>query len=223
LLKNIIRSNAYFMPIKNILAEEEVGTRIVGNDTTMESRGKRTVMVETKKGTKFIKDVLLVPNLKENLLSIGQMMENGYSLYFEKGTCKIYDNRKREIGQVKMEKRNRSFPISFKPGTNIAMKAEVDDSWLWNRRFGHFNIHALKLLHQKNIMRDLSYLKENNESCKGCLLDKQHRLPFSTDKAWRAKDLLELIHTDVCGPMRMPSHHNNRYFIVFIDDFSRMT
>ena len=72
-------------------------------------------------------------------------------------------------------------------------------------------------------MRDLPYLKENNESCEGCLLDKQHRLPFSTDKAWRAKDLLELIHTDVCGPMRTPSHHNNRDFILFIDDFSRMT
>jgi len=72
-------------------------------------------------------------------------------------------------------------------------------------------------------MRDLPCLKENNESCDGCLLGKQHRLPFSTDKAWRAKDLLELIHTDVCGPMRTPSHHNNRYFILFIDDFSRMT
>ena len=72
-------------------------------------------------------------------------------------------------------------------------------------------------------MRDLPYLKKNNESCKGCLLGKQHRLPFLTDKAWRAKDLLELIHTDVCGPMRMPSHHNNRYFILFIDDFSKMT
>jgi len=121
----------------------------LGSDTIVESQGKGTIMVETKKGTNFIKDVLLVPNLKENLLSISQMMENGYSLYFEKDTCKIYDSRKIEIGQVKMEKRNRSFPISFKPVTNIAMKAEVDDSWLWYRRFGHFNTHALKLLYQK--------------------------------------------------------------------------
>ena len=150
MLKNIIRSNAYVIPTKNLLAEEEVGTWIVdhmakdqsifkvidklinikvwlGNDNIVESRGKGTVMVDTKKGTKFIKDVLLV---QENLLSIGQMMENGYSLHFEKDTCKIYDNRIIEIGQVKMEKRNRSFPISFKPRTNIAMKVEVGDSWL---------------------------------------------------------------------------------------------
>jgi len=92
--------------------------------------------------------------------------------------------------------------LHFKRETNIAKKVEADDSWLWHKRFSHFNTHALKLLYQKNMMRDLPCLKENNESCKGCLLGKQHRLPFSTDKAWRAKDLLELIHTDVCGPMR---------------------
>nr|KYP58379.1 Retrovirus-related Pol polyprotein from transposon TNT 1-94 [Cajanus cajan] len=195
----------------------------LGNGTMVESQGKGTVMVETKKGTRLIKDMLLVPNLKENLLSIGQMMENGYSLHFERDICKIYDSKRVEIGQVKMEKRNRSFPLSFNHGTNIAMKVEVDDSWLWHRRFGHFNIHALKLLHQKGMMRDLPNLKENIEACEGCLLGKQHRLSFSTSKAWRAKDSLELIHTDVCGSMRTPSHTNNRYFILFIDNFSRMT
>nr|KYP71431.1 Retrovirus-related Pol polyprotein from transposon TNT 1-94 [Cajanus cajan] len=195
----------------------------MGNDTVVESKGKGTVMVETKKGTRLITDVLLVPNLKENLLIIGQMMEKGYTLHFEGDTCKIYDNKKLEIGRVKMEKRNRSFPISLRQGPNIAMKAEVDDSWLWHQRFGHFNTHALKLLYQKNMMRDLPCLKENTEACEGCLLGKQHRLSFSTGKAWRAKDLLELIHTNICGPMRTSSLHNNRYFILFIDDFSKMT
>ena len=70
------------------------------------------------------------------------------------------------------------------------------------------------------MMKDLPKLKENSE---GRLLGKQHRLPFSTGKAWRAKDVLELIHTDVCGPMKTSSLNNNSYFILFIDDFSRMT
>ncbi|WVY94525.1 hypothetical protein V8G54_033613 [Vigna mungo] len=156
----------------------------LGNCTTMESQGKGTFMVETKKSMKFIKDVLVVPILKEYLISIGQMIENEYSLHFEKDTC----------------------------------KAEVDDLRLWHRRFGHFNTHALKLLYNKNMMRDLPCLKVNNESCEGCLLGKQHRLPFSIDRAWRAKDLLELIHIDFFGPMMRSSHHNNRYFILFIDE-----
>jgi len=70
-----------------------------------------------KKVKKFIKDILLVPNLKENLLSIGQMMENEYSFHFEKDTCKTYGNRMLEVGQVKMEERNKSFPISFNLAT----------------------------------------------------------------------------------------------------------
>ena len=119
----------------------------MGNGTVVESQGKGTVIVKTKKGTRLINDVLLVPNLKENLLSIGQMMEKGYSIHFEGDMCRIYDSKSLEIGQVKMKKRNRSFPIRFNYGTNIAMKVEVDDSSLWHRRFGHLNIHAPKLLH----------------------------------------------------------------------------
>ncbi|RDX92776.1 hypothetical protein CR513_25052, partial [Mucuna pruriens] len=112
-----------------------------------------------------------------------------------------------------MEKRNKSFPISFKYTTNIAMEVEVDDSWLWHRIFDHFNSHALKLLYQKNMMRDMSCLKEINEVYEGCLLGKQHRV----------KDLLELVHIHIFGSRRTSSLNNNKYFILFIDDFSRMT
>ncbi|KAK2409368.1 hypothetical protein QL285_044798 [Trifolium repens] len=104
----------------------------LGNGTVVESKGKGTVMVETKKCTRFIKDVLLVPNLKENLLSIGQMMEKSYILHFEGDTCSTYDNHKRhEIAKIKMEKRNKSFPINFKytliPQSNIENKEEATE------------------------------------------------------------------------------------------------
>jgi len=90
-----------------------------------------------------LKDILLVHNLEENLLSIDQMMENGYSLHFDKDIFKIYDSRGIGIGQVKMEKINKSFPIRFKHGSNIANKVKGDGSCLWHKRFGHFNTHAL--------------------------------------------------------------------------------
>nr|KYP36723.1 hypothetical protein KK1_042152 [Cajanus cajan] len=74
--------------------DESVKVKVrMGNDTVVESKGKGTIMVETKKGTRLITDVLLVPNLKENLLSIDQMMEKGYTLHFEGDTCKIYDSK----------------------------------------------------------------------------------------------------------------------------------
>ncbi|XP_058783623.1 uncharacterized protein LOC131658333 [Vicia villosa] len=113
--------------------DESVKLKVrLGNGSVVESKGKGTVMVETDKGTRLIHDVLLVPSLKENILSIGQMMERGYTLHFEGGVCKILDNKNKraEIAQVKMNKSNRSFSLNLKYATNIAMKVQVDDSWL---------------------------------------------------------------------------------------------
>ncbi|KAL0286690.1 UNVERIFIED_CONTAM: Retrovirus-related Pol polyprotein from transposon TNT 1-94 [Sesamum angustifolium] len=104
-----------------------------------------------------------------------------------------------------------------------AMKAQDDQSWLWHRRLGHFNFQGLKILHQKKMMTDLPQIQAIEGACEACLQGKQHKKPFPSGTSWRAKAVLELIHTDVCGPMRTPSHEQNRYFILFIDDYSRMT
>ncbi|KAL0357030.1 UNVERIFIED_CONTAM: Retrovirus-related Pol polyprotein from transposon TNT 1-94 [Sesamum calycinum] len=103
------------------------------------------------------------------------------------------------------------------------MKAQEDQSWLWHRRLGHFNFQGLKILHQKKMMTDLPQIQAVEGACEACLQGKQHKKPFPSGTSWRAKAVLELIHTDVCGPMRTPSHEQNRYFILFIDDYSRMT
>ncbi|KAK4401017.1 Retrovirus-related Pol polyprotein from transposon TNT 1-94 [Sesamum angolense] len=107
--------------------------------------------------------------------------------------------------------------------TRKAMKAQEDQSWLWHRRLGHFNFQGLKILHQKKMMTDLPQIQAVEGACEACLQGKQHKKPFPSGTSWRAKAVLELIHTDVCGPMRTPSHEQNRYFILFIDDYSRMT
>ncbi|KAK4395496.1 Retrovirus-related Pol polyprotein from transposon TNT 1-94 [Sesamum angolense] len=74
-----------------------------------------------------------------------------------------------------------------------------------------------------NTKKDLPQIQAVEGACEACLQGKQHKKPFPSRTSWRAKAVLELIHTDVCGPMRTPSHEQNRYFILFIDDYSRMT
>lgn len=74
-----------------------------------------------------------------------------------------------EIGQVKMEEGNKGFPTNFKYATNIAMKVQVNDSWLWHKRFNHFNFHAMKLLYHKNMMRNLPSLRDSDEAYEECL------------------------------------------------------
>ena len=57
--------------------------------------------------------------------------------------------------------------------------------------------------------------------CGTCQLGKLSKTPFPVNQAWRATEKLQLVHTDVCGPMSTPSHNGCRYFLLFIDDFSR--
>ncbi|XP_060959151.1 uncharacterized protein LOC133030429 [Cannabis sativa] len=142
----------------------------ISNGDLMEAVGKGTIAIDTKKGKRYINDVLLVPNIDQNLLSVGQMIENGYSLHFEGDSCTIYDKQDKsfQIAKVKM-KENRCFPIQWRYASNVAMQAQTDESWLWHRRFGHFNFHGLKILKQKNMMRDLPAMKEINTVCEGCI------------------------------------------------------
>jgi hypothetical protein len=69
---------------------------------------------------------------------------------------------------------------------------------------------------------ELPYIEDKKNICKGCALGKIHRESFLKKNTWRAKAPLELMHIDICGPMSTNSHGGNRYFITFIDDFSRM-
>ncbi|KAK3007873.1 hypothetical protein RJ639_014795 [Escallonia herrerae] len=107
----------------------------------VQAQGKGTIGVQTKQGTRFIRDVLLDLDLEHNLLSLGQLLENDYSLQFHDKCCIIYDKRgsKDVVTKIKMEK-NINFPINFRYTSGVAMKASiVEDSWLWHRRFGHIN------------------------------------------------------------------------------------
>nr|CAN66871.1 hypothetical protein VITISV_021425 [Vitis vinifera] len=182
-------------------------------DTTINSQGKAQLAFKLK-------------SLEQNLLSVGQLVEHGYKLHFEYNECTIYDNEQRRnlVKKIKMEK-NRSFPIVFKYAENVALRMEdVEEAWLWHRRFGHLNFNSLKMLYQRKMVQGLpNTIEEKNEVCDGCALGKHHRQSFLKGVAWRAKKVLELIHTDICGPMSIPSQGNNKYFVLFIDDFTRMT
>jgi hypothetical protein len=118
---------------------------------------------------------------------------------------------------------------SIKKGENGAeMKAtfqsEVhDDSWLWNFIFGHLNFGGLKLLHTKDMVKGFPLIEKPERICEGCIFGKQHRESFPVGKSYREKDPLEIVHSDICGPMQTPSIGGNTYFLTFIDDFSRKT
>ena len=84
-----------------------------------------------------------------------------------------------------------------------------------------FKFNGLKLLKDKNMVLGLPPIAKLNQVCEGCIYGKMHRLPFPKT-AWRAQAPLELVHADICGPTRTPSLNDNRYFLLFVDDYTRM-
>ena len=96
-----------------------------------------------------------------------------------------------------------------------------NESWMWHFRFSHLNFSGLKLLSTAGMVRGLSAINPRSHICEVCIIGKQARLPFPSEKSWRVDAPLQLIHTDICEPIDFVSLGGNRYFITFIDDFSR--
>lgn len=92
---------------------------------------------------------------------------------------------------------------------------------LWHARLGHVSYHKLKVMMAKSMLKGLPQLEVRTETvCAGCQYGKAHQLPYD-DSKFQAKAPLELVHSDVFGPVKQPSVRGLRYMITFIDDFSR--
>jgi len=59
------------------------------------------------------------------------------------------------------------------------------------------------------------------KTCEGCLIGKQPRKAFKTKAPQRAKQPLGIVHSDVCGSFDTPSLGGNRYFLTFVDEFTK--
>ena len=73
------------------------------------------------------------------------------------------------------------------------------------------------------MVRVLPLIEKLDSLCEGCILGKQHRESFPSGKNIREKASLEIVHSDLCGPMQTPSLANSHYILTFIDDFTRKT
>lgn len=112
----------------------------IGIEELVDVKGKGMIEVETSSGTKFISNVLFVPDISQSLLSVGKMLEKNYVLHFQDMSCFIFDPTGSELMTVKMK--NKSFPIEWKQSDLKAYASVMDDSILWHKILGHYNNSA---------------------------------------------------------------------------------
>ncbi|MCO5602741.1 hypothetical protein L7F22_056879 [Adiantum nelumboides] len=172
-------------------------------------------------------DVLYVPGIKKNLLSVSSLAKNGRRVIFEDDRCIVRDRENGyslittgtlENGLFVLDHYEKQIQACIAKTKTRAMQ----DAELWHARFGHVGYGSLMTLQRHNMVHDLSLLEmPPRHVCEGCVLGKMHKFTFSQDGFVRATRKLQLVHSDVCGPMRTPSVGNSLYFVTFIDDFSK--
>ena len=193
----------------------------LGNNSSMVVKGKGNVKFQSLNTSQVITGVFYVPELKTNLLSIGQLLEKGLIILFKHGRCKIFHPEKGLIMETVMSP-NRMFILQ--PFSQPAMSFHTiteDSAQLWHNRYGHLSYSGLKTLEQR--MMVLPKFETPARICQTCLVGKQSRDSFPKASTWRASQVLQLIHSDICGPITPMSNSNKRYLITFIDDYSRKT
>ena len=102
------------------------------------------------------------------------------------------------------------------------MKSPMD---LWHQRLCHLNHNSIERLAKGEIATGMNCVldKEVSGNCEPCVLGKMHRLPFPKESTTKSTQLLELVHSDLCGPMEVDSKGGSKYFLTFTDDYSRYT
>jgi len=109
--------------------------------------------------------------------------------------------------------------------TNLTcLSALNDDVMLWHKRLGHASLSLLNKLVSKDLVVGLPSIKYNNDKvCDACARGKQVRNSFKLKNYVSTTRPLEMLHVDLCDPIRITSRGGKRYALVIMDDYSRFT
>lgn len=136
---------------------------------------------------------------------------------FHDKVCEVFDKDGTKLMGVEMH--GHSFPLKWR--NEAAYHVSMDETMLWHKRYGHYNFKALKLMADSHMVINLPTINITRNICCVCEEGKSHRQPFPTQQTRRALRRLELVYTDIYGPMHTNSLNGSKYFLLFIDDFSR--
>lgn len=194
-----------------------------GDGSTVCIEGKGKVSLRCKNGEEHILEgVYFIPTLCNNIISLGQLSEAGNRVILEGEYLWVYEkNGKLLIKVIRSANRLYKLVVTENKRECLLVK-ENEATWLWHSRLGHVNFQAMKMMEKHDMVWGLPSLNVPKEACRGCLLSKQTRKSFPSKSNFAAKEKLELVHGDLCGPITPVTSAGNRYFMLLVDDFSRM-
>lgn len=158
----------------------------------------------------LLKNVAYVPDLSCNLLSVNKVTEANGTVTFTKD--KVVISKDNAVILEGSKSPSGLYVVDVNRTENVNLITA-------HRKLAHLGVKNLKRLKAMSeglkIKEDLA---EGKFSCDVCNKAKHVRTPFSGELPKATREL-QIIHTDVCGPIE-PTHDNKRYFVTFLDDFT---
>jgi hypothetical protein len=167
-------------------------------------------------------EVLYVPGLKKNLVSFYAIEEKGYEVLFRDGQVLLFPiGSSITSAKVIGTRHERLYKFLFQPLKALihSTSSNSDLYEIWHKRMAHLHHGDFRVL-KEMVTGVLDFSSEHHEICKGCTLGKYTKTSFPSSDSKEA-GILDLIHSDVCGPMSSSSLIGSLYYVVFIDDLSR--
>lgn len=188
------------------------------NDAKLVVKGAGKTTLQLNANDVEVSNVLYVPGLTANLLSVCGMVQKGNSVMFDRNGCTIKNARNETIAHCKPD----NGVYKFCAGEGTCMLTNGKESALtWHRRLGHMNFQSMKKM-RDGAVDGIKFSDDDAEirKCETCAKGKQTRLSFKSSVSETSK-ILEIIHSDLMGPMETRSISHARYILTFVDDFSK--
>nr|GEV64365.1 reverse transcriptase domain-containing protein [Tanacetum cinerariifolium] len=157
----------------------------------------------------------LLCNFVEKYL-VGQFCDADLEVAFRKSTCFVRDLQGNDLLTDNHGSEN---TISLKESTSwtllcLMAKASPTQAWLWHRRLSHLNFDYINLLSKNDVVIGLPKLKYvKDQLCSSCEVSKAKRSSFKSKVVPSSKGRLNLLHMDLCGPMRVASINWKKYIL----------
>ena len=174
--------------------------------------------VDNHKSEVCLSGVLYVPYLGKNFLSISALDGKGATVSFENVLC-ILSSSGHIVGTAR--KNNGLYKVKVEPITQANVAMNEQSIPFWHSRMGHVSKDVIRQLPGGKSVTGVKKIQVA-DSCQPCADGKQYRLPFPRAGQHRAWEVLQRIHIDVCGPVEQVSIGGSRYFVTFVDDYSRL-
>nr|GEX98958.1 hypothetical protein [Tanacetum cinerariifolium] len=170
---------------------------------------EETLTLERESGSKLNKDLVhLEVALWKSTCFIRDLHENDL----------LIGNRGSNLYTISLQETTSSTPLC------LMAKASPTQALLWHQRLSHLNFNYINLLLKKDVVIGLPKLKYvKDQLCSSCEVSKEKRSSFNTKTVPSSKGWLNLLHMDLCGPMRVGIINKKKYMLVIVDNYSRYT